>query len=128
MAPRTQIEFLRVLDQRELRRLGGSKLIRVDIRIVAATNKQLEDEVAAGRFREDLFYRLNVVPITMPPLRERKEDIAALARSFLNEFSTAYRKPPMRLSQEALENLMAHNWPGNIRELRNLIGTAYCDT
>ena len=121
MEPRTQIEFLRVLDQREFRRLGGSRLVRVDIRVIAATNKRLEDEVAAGRFRKDLFYRLNVVPIDVPSLRERKEDIAALARSFLNEFSATYRKPRMRLSHGALEDLLAHDWPGNVRELRNLM-------
>ncbi len=121
MEPRTQIEFLRVLDRREFRRLGGSRLVRVDIRVIAATNKRLEDEVAAGRFRKDLFYRLNVVPINVPPLRERKEDIAALARSFLNEFSVTYQKPRMRLSRAALEDLLAHDWPGNVRELRNLM-------
>jgi len=101
--------------------LGGSRLVRVDIRVIAATNKRLEDEVAAGRFRKDLFYRLNVVPINVPPLRERKEDIAALARSFLNEFSVTYQKPRMRLSRAALEDLLAHDWPGNVRELRNLM-------
>jgi DNA-binding NtrC family response regulator len=121
MTPRTQVEFLRVLDQRELRRVGGSKLIHVDIRIVAATNKRLEDEVAAGRFREDLFYRLNVVPLHVPALRERKEDIAALAESFLREFSSAYGLPRKRLSRESLEHLLAHSWPGNVRELRNLM-------
>jgi two-component system response regulator AtoC len=121
MAPRTQVEFLRVLDQRELRRLGGSRLIKVDIRILAATNKRLEDEVAAGRFREDLFYRLNVVPLRVPPLRERKEDIAALGEAFLHEFSAAYGLPRKRLSRETLEHLLAHSWPGNVRELRNLM-------
>jgi DNA-binding NtrC family response regulator len=121
MAPRTQVEFLRVLDQREFRRLGGSKLVQVDIRIVSATNKKLEDEVAGGRFREDLFYRLNVVPIHVPPLRERKEDIATLAESFLREFSSAYGLPRKRLSRETLEHLLAYSWPGNVRELRNLM-------
>ncbi|MEX2299770.1 MAG: sigma-54 dependent transcriptional regulator [Bryobacterales bacterium] len=121
MSPRTQIEFLRVLDQRELRRLGGSKLIHVDIRVLAATNKRLQDEVAAGKFREDLFYRLNVVPIDVPPLRERKEDIATLAQIFLNEFATLYNKPRKRLGRPALECLLQCAWPGNVRELRNLM-------
>ena len=121
MSPRTQIEFLRVLDQRELCRLGGSKMIHVDIRIIAATNKRLDEEVAAGRFRKDLFYRLNVVPIHVPPLRARKQDIAALAHSFLNEFCAAYRRPQMKLNRETLDALMSHSWPGNVRELRNLM-------
>ncbi len=121
MEPRTQIEFLRVLDRRELRRLGGTKLIHVDIRIIAATNKRLDEEVASGRFRKDLYYRLNVVPIRVPPLRERKEDIIPLAQLFLDEFTTAYNKPPMRLSEAARECLLHHEWPGNVRELRNLM-------
>jgi DNA-binding NtrC family response regulator len=121
MSPRTQIEFLRVLDQRELRRLGGSKLIHVDIRVLAATNKRLEDEVAAGSFREDLFYRLNVVPVDVPPLRERKDDIATLAQTFLNEFAELYNKPRKRLSRPVLECLLQCAWPGNVRELRNLM-------
>jgi DNA-binding NtrC family response regulator len=121
MSPRTQIEFLRVLDQRELRRLGGSKLIYVDIRVLAATNKRLQEEVAAGNFREDLFYRLNVVPVDVPPLRERKQDIASLAQTFLNEFGTLYNKPRKRLGRPALECLMQCAWPGNVRELRNLM-------
>jgi len=121
MSPRTQVEFLRVLDQRQLRRLGGSKLIPVDIRVVAATNKRLDEEVKASRFREDLFYRLNVVPIHVPPLRERKDDIALLANSFLAEFAETYSQPPKRLTRPALESLLRHSWPGNIRELRNLM-------
>ncbi len=121
MSARTQIEFLRVLDQRELRRLGGTKLIHVDTRVLAATNRQLEDDVASGRFRKDLFYRLNVVPVDVPPLRERKDDIAALAQSFLNEFSLLYGKPRKRLARPALENLLQYPWPGNVRELRNLM-------
>jgi transcriptional regulator with PAS, ATPase and Fis domain len=121
MSPRTQIEFLRVLDQRELRRLGGSKLIHVDMRVLAATNKRLESEVAAGKFREDLFYRLNVVPVDVPPLRERKDDIASLAQSFLNEFAEGYRRPRKHLSRQALDCLLQYGWPGNVRELRNLM-------
>jgi two-component system response regulator AtoC len=121
MNPKTQIELLRVLETRELRRLGGSKLISVDLRVVAATNKTLIDEVAAGRFREDLFYRLNVVPILVPPLRERREDIPLLIDRFLQEFAITYRRARKRLSREAVEFLVSHSWPGNIRELRNLM-------
>lgn len=121
MNPKTQIELLRVLEMRELRRLGGSKLIAVDIRVIAATNKTLSDEVAAGRFREDLFYRLNVVPIRVPPLRERTEDIPILIGRFLVEFGKSYHRSPKRLSREAGEALLHHRWPGNVRELRNLM-------
>lgn len=121
MNPKTQIELLRVLETKELRRLGGSKLISVDLRVVAATNKTLSDEVATGRFREDLFYRLNVVPIFVPPLRERREDIPLLAERFLQEFAATYQRPRKRLSREVSELLMGFHWPGNIRELRNLM-------
>jgi DNA-binding NtrC family response regulator len=121
MDPKTQIELLRVIETRELRRLGGSKLISVDLRVVAATNKKLSDEVAAGRFREDLFYRLNVVPIFVPPLRERREDVPLLAERFLLEFAARYQKPRKRLSREVADLLMGLPWPGNVRELRNLM-------
>jgi two-component system response regulator AtoC len=120
MDPKTQI-LLRVIETKELRRLGGSKLISVDLRVVAATNKKLSDEVAAGRFREDLFYRLNVVPIFVPPLRERREDIPVLAERFLLEFAARYQRPRKRLSREVGELLMGFHWPGNVRELRNLM-------
>src|SRR5229473_2762260 len=121
MNPKTQIELLRVLETKELRRLGGSKLISVDLRVVAATNKKLSDEVVAGRFREDLFYRLNVVPILVPPLRERREDIPLLTERFLHEFAATYRRPRKRLAREVIELLMGVAWPGNVRELRNLL-------
>jgi len=121
MDSKTQIELLRVIETKELRRLGGSKLISVDLRVVAATNKKLSDEVAAGRFREDLFYRLNVVPIFVPPLRERREDVPLLAERFLQEFAARYQKPRKRLSREVAELLMRLPWPGNVRELRNLM-------
>jgi len=121
MNPKTQIELLRVLETRELRRLGGSKLINVDIRVVAATNKTLSEEVAEGRFREDLFYRLNVVPIQVPPLRERLEDLPLLADRFLREFADLYARPPKRLTRDAVEVLLRHSWPGNVRELKNLM-------
>jgi DNA-binding NtrC family response regulator len=121
MNPKTQIELLRVLECRELRRLGGSKTIAVDIRVIAATNKILSGEVAAGRFREDLFYRLNVVPIRVPALRERTEDIPILTNRFLQEFGNSYNRTPKRLTREAGESLLQHRWPGNVRELKNLM-------
>ncbi len=121
MSPKTQIELLRVLETRELRRLGGSKLISVDIRVIAATNKNLAEAVAAGRFREDLYYRLNVVPIRVPPVRERREDIPLLATRFLQQFSAVYSRPQKRLSREVIEALLGLNWPGNVRELKNLM-------
>jgi DNA-binding NtrC family response regulator len=121
MNPKTQIELLRVLESRELRRVGGSKTIAVDIRVIAATNKILADEVAAGRFREDLFYRLNVVPIKVPPLRDRTEDIPILISRFLQEFASSYHRTPKRLARDAAEALMRHRWPGNVRELKNLM-------
>jgi len=121
MNSKTQIELLRVLETRELRRLGGSKLISIDLRVVAATNKKLSQEVAAGRFREDLFYRLNVVPVMVPPLRERRADIPLLAEYFLQQFAAAYQRPPKRLCREVSEVLMGLDWPGNVRELKNLM-------
>jgi len=121
MNSKTQIELLRVLETKELRRLGGSRLILVDLRVVAATNKKLSDEVAAGRFREDLFYRLNVVPIFVPPLRERRADIPLLAERFLQEFAASYHRPRKRLTREVIEVLMGFDWPGNVRELKNLM-------
>ena len=121
MSQKTQIELLRVLESKELRRLGGSKLISVDLRVVAATNKKLSEEVAAGRFREDLFYRLNVVPVFVPSLRERRADIPLLAERFLQEFAAAYGRPRKRLAREVTELLMSLDWPGNVRELKNLM-------
>lgn len=116
-----QLDLLRVLDAREFRRVGGSRLIKVDARIIAATNRDLKKLVESGTFREDLYYRLNVIPVTLPPLRERKEDIPLLAEHFLAQLSTEMRKPLEAVSAEALEVLMAHDWPGNIRELRNVL-------
>ncbi|MBK5293441.1 MAG: sigma-54-dependent Fis family transcriptional regulator, partial [Acidobacteriia bacterium] len=121
MNSKTQIELLRVLETKELRRLGGSRLISIDLRVVAATNKKLSDEVAAGRFREDLFYRLNVVPIFVPPLRDRRADIPLLAERFLHEFAVTYHRPRKRLDRAVMEVLMGFDWPGNVRELRNLM-------
>lgn len=121
MSPKTQVEFLRVLQEQEFRRVGGDKLIRVDVRIIAATNKDLLQEVHAGRFRQDLYYRLAVVPIHLPSLRERREDIPLLVDAFLKEFAESSGKPAKRVSRKAMEALSNYRWPGNIRELRNVI-------
>jgi len=116
-----QAKVLRVLQEGELERVGGAQTLRVDVRVVAATNKDLPAEVAAGRFREDLYYRLAVVLLHAPPLRERREDIPALADRFLAEACERNGRRPMRLSREAHLALQAHRWPGNVRELRNLV-------
>jgi DNA-binding NtrC family response regulator len=116
-----QAKVLRVLQEGEFERVGGQQTLRCDVRVVAATNKDLAAEVKAGRFREDLFYRLAVVPIHAPPLRERKEDVPVLAERFLGEACERNGRRPMRLSREALAALQAHAWPGNVRELRNLV-------
>ena len=121
MSPKTQVEFLRVLQEKEVQRLGGDKLIRVDVRIIAATNKDLMEEVKAGRFRQDLYYRLAVVPIHLPSLRERREDIPLLADGFLKEFAQTNRQRVKKMTREGLEILTRYGWPGNIRELRNVI-------
>ena len=121
ISPKLQLDLLRVLDAREFRRVGGSQVIKTDARIIAATNRDLKKLVDSGSFREDLYYRLNVIPVTLPPLRERKEDIPLLAEHFLAQFRTEMRKPLESLSGEALEMLMAYDWPGNVRELRNVL-------
>ncbi|MFY7815375.1 MAG: sigma-54 interaction domain-containing protein, partial [Chryseobacterium taeanense] len=117
----SQVKLLRVLQEKEIERLGGNKTIKVDVRIVAATNRSLEKEVAEGRFRLDLYYRLNVFPIQLPPLRERKEDIELLAKYFLNKYATASKRNITLISDEALLQLQQYDWPGNIRELEHLI-------
>jgi len=116
-----QAKVLRVLQEGELERVGGTQTLKVDVRVVAATNKDLAAEVKAGRFREDLFYRLAVVPIHVPPLRERREDVPALAERFLVEACERNGRRPMRLGRDALLALQTHEWPGNVRELRNLV-------
>lgn len=121
MSPKTQVDLLRILQDRELRRLGGTKAMTVDVRFIAASNKDLKEEIAGRRFRKDLYYRLNVVPISLPPLRERREDIPLLLESFLREFCSIYQKTPRRFSERALESLIQYSWPGNIRELRNVV-------
>jgi DNA-binding NtrC family response regulator len=119
-----QTKLLRFLQEREFDRVGGVRPIHVDVRIVAATNRDLDVAVKEGRFREDLFHRLNVVPITLPPLRERREDIPALARHFLERFAKEVKKNLSEISEEALGKLSAYDWPGNVRELANVIERA----
>ncbi len=117
----TQSKLLRVLQEKEIERIGGRECIKIDVRIIAATNRELEKEVAEGRFRMDLYYRLHVFPITMPPLRDRKEDIPSLALHFIQQFSKLNGKNVTNISAEAMEKLVRYDWPGNIRELENLI-------
>ena len=119
-----QSKLLRVLQDREFERVGDPESIKVDVRVVASTNKNLEEEIERGNFREDLFYRLNVVPFYVPPLRERMEDVPLLADFFLREFTTAYGRKPKELTEEAVRVLMDYPWPGNVRELRNAIERA----
>jgi two-component system nitrogen regulation response regulator NtrX len=121
MSMRTQAKVLRVLEEERFERVGGSEPIEVDVRVIAASNKDLEQEIKAGRFREDLYFRLNVFPIFVPPLRERKEDIAELAEHFVREFCQEYGRREKRIGKDALELLQEYPWPGNVRELKNLI-------
>jgi two-component system nitrogen regulation response regulator NtrX len=121
MSLRTQAKVLRALEEQRFEPVGASEFVQVDVRVVAATNKNLEEEIERGNFREDLFYRLNVIPFHMPPLRERAEDIPLLADSFLREFTTSYGRKPKELTPEAYQVLQDYHWPGNVRELRNLI-------
>jgi len=121
MTPKTQVDLLRALQDRELRRLGGTKVIKVDVRFIAATNKDLAGEIAEKRFREDLYYRLNVVPIALPALRERKDDIPVLINAFLKEFCALHQKEVKRISDRALDRMLQYSWPGNVRELRNVV-------
>jgi transcriptional regulator with PAS, ATPase and Fis domain len=121
LSPKAQVDFLRVLETKEFRRLGGTRVIKVNTRVLAATNRNLEEAVKSGAFREDLYYRLNVIPIQLPPLRNRSEDIPLLVESFLAEFTQAHQKDPMEVSPSAFRSLKLYSWPGNIRELRNVI-------
>jgi DNA-binding NtrC family response regulator len=120
-----QAKFLRAVEQREVTPLGSSLPVPVDVRIIAATNRDLEGEARAGRFRTDLYYRLNVVHIELPPLRARPEDMGLLVEHFLDRFSRQYQVAPKRVSAEAMERLRAHPWPGNVRELQNAIERAF---
>jgi len=124
MSLSTQAKVLRVLQEREFERLGGTKTVKVDVRLIAATNKDLEDAIKLKEFREDLYYRLNVVTIQVPPLRERKEDIIPLASHFLNKFCMDLKKPIRGFTRSAVRALTRHHWPGNIRELENTIERA----
>jgi two-component system nitrogen regulation response regulator NtrX len=117
----TQARILRVLTDQSFTRVGGTRVVKVDIRVVSATGRHLQDEIAEGRFREDLFYRLNVVPVRIPPLRERREDIPELVTHFLARFAAERRMSAPILSDEAMAALQAHDWPGNVRQLRNII-------
>ncbi len=116
-----QVKLLRVLQEKEIERIGGRVTIKTDVRVIAATNRNLEKEVAEGRFRLDLYYRLNVILITMPPLRERKEDILALAAHFLGIYNRKAGKAIKGISDLVMEKMKSYHWPGNIRELENLI-------
>ncbi|SEF47292.1 two component, sigma54 specific, transcriptional regulator, Fis family [Bryocella elongata] len=121
MSLKTQAKVLRALDEQRFYPVGASTPVHIDARVIAATNKDLEEEIARGNFREDLFYRLNVIPFFVPPLRDRKEDIPLLAREFLLEFGQQYGRPRVEISEAALTQLKQYRWPGNVRELRNVI-------
>ncbi|MDR1637714.1 MAG: sigma 54-interacting transcriptional regulator [Treponema sp.] len=124
LSPQIQVKLLRVLQERELERVGGTETIKVDVRLIAATNRNLEEEVKAGRFREDLFYRLNVFPLHIPPLRERKSDIVLLADYFTGKYAEKNGKRIKRISSPAIDLLTSYSWPGNVRELENCIERA----
>jgi DNA-binding NtrC family response regulator len=124
VSPPTQILLLRVLQDHRFERVGGEETLEVDVRVIAATNKNLTEEMKKGTFREDLYYRLNVIPIFVPPLRERKDDIPPLASHFLQRFSQERKKEVINFSPEVMEILLAHSWPGNVRELENVIDHA----
>jgi transcriptional regulator with PAS, ATPase and Fis domain len=121
LSPKGQGDLLRVLEDGAFRMVGGSELIRVNVRVIAATNKKLQEAVAAGKFREDLFYRLQIVPIVMPPLRERAEDIPLLIERFFEQFTAKHKRRRKRMSAEALQLCQRFPWPGNVRQLRNVI-------
>ena len=122
--PATQIKLLRVLQEREAIPVGGTQPVPVDVRLIAATNRDLEDDMKQGRFRSDLYYRLNVIALHLPPLRDRREDIPLLADAFLRRMATERGEPPKRLGPDALEALLAYDWPGNVRELENALERA----
>jgi two-component system nitrogen regulation response regulator NtrX len=121
MSPKTQAKVLRVLEEQRFTPVGGNSAMTVDVRVLASTNKILEREIELGNFREDLYYRLNVIPFQLPPLRERKEDIGVLTRYFLDDFAKRYGRRPSVLTRKALEILESYPWPGNVRELRNIM-------
>ncbi len=121
MSLKAQSKTLRILQEQKFERVGGTKTIHVDVRVIAATNKGLEEEIQKGTFRDDLYYRLNVIPIKVPPLRERSDDIPESVNDFVKEFSLSTNNEPKFFSQEAIELLQRHDWPGNVRELKNLV-------
>src|SRR6185312_10164728 len=120
-SPQLQLKLLRVLQERELERVGDSKTIRVDVRVIAATNSSLEELVDEGLFREDLYYRLNVIPVMLPPLRERRDDIPPLAQFFLRRYAEQHKCSVPEFTAAVLDSLQAHDWPGNVRELENTV-------
>lgn len=124
MPPETQVKLLRVLQEKEIERVGGSKTLKMDVRVIAATNRDLQKEIAEGRFRMDLYYRLNVFPLTLPPLRERKEDIPVLADYFMRRYAKECGKNIKNIAPPAMEKLLRYEWPGNIRELENQVERA----
>ena len=121
MSVALQVKLLRVLAEREIDRLGGTKSVKINVRFITATHRNVEEAITAGKFREDLFYRLNVIPVVIPPLRERKSDIPLLIQHFLNQFGVEQGKQPKAINDEAKRILVNYSWPGNIRELRNFI-------
>jgi two-component system nitrogen regulation response regulator NtrX len=121
MSLATQAKVLRVLEGQEFQRVGGTRTLKADVRVIAASNKNLAEEIKKGTFREDLYYRLNVIPLTVPPLRQRQDDIPLLARHFIQEFSAEYGQKPKTIDDDALALFVRYPWPGNVRELRNLI-------
>jgi two-component system response regulator HydG len=124
MSPATQVKLLRVLQEREAIPVGGTEAIPVDVRVVAATNRDLEDDIKRGRFRSDLYYRLNVINIHLPPLRDRRDDIPIFVRAFLDHIAEERGETPKQLAPDALEVIMAYDWPGNVRELENALERA----
>jgi DNA-binding NtrC family response regulator len=124
MVPGLQAKLLRFLEEKTFRRVGGSSDIRVDVRVISATNRSLRDEVKDGRFREDLFYRLNVLLINLPPLRERRDDIPSLVTFYVDVYNAEFKKRVAAVSPEVMRHLQAYAWPGNIRELRNAVERA----
>jgi two-component system, NtrC family, nitrogen regulation response regulator NtrX len=121
MSLKTQAKILRILQEQKFERVGGSEMIFVDVRVIAATNRELKDEIQKGKFREDLYYRLNVIPLTVPPLRERKGDIPVLVEHFIADFCIENNKENKKVSPEAMELLTTYSWPGNVRELKNVV-------
>src|SRR3989339_2052083 len=121
MSLKAQAKVLRILQEKTFERVGGNRLISTDVRVLAATNKELEKEMEEGRFRQDLYYRLNVIPLRIPPLRDRKEDISLLVAQFIEDFALKEGEAEKKVTDEVMASLMRHNWPGNVRELKNII-------